>query len=209
MFAWGKTGRFFRNRKAHRGQILILAVVIIFFFLLVAVALIDVYHVQEARVWGYRVAQQAALYGASGSIGTDTNWKIYLTPTLDPMADTPTPRADDCIDPVQIELDATKAADRAAEMIVREMEEGRGFEPAEYSYDIRVLPNHDGGTIYNWPPPGARLGNRVDWSAENPAIGVYLQFNVATFMSSIIGVNKVPIHVFAAAEAAQPPRCPD
>ncbi len=46
-----------RNRKAPRGQILILAVIFIFMFLLVGVVLIDIYHVQEGRAWGYRVAQ--------------------------------------------------------------------------------------------------------------------------------------------------------
>jgi hypothetical protein len=208
MLSGGKGGRGFRNRKAHRGQILILAVVIIFFFFLVAVALIDVYKVQEARVWGYRVAQQAALYGASGTLGENSNWKLYETPTLGPMEDTPTPRTDDCINPVQIELKKTEARDAAQYMLDLEMQ-GRGFDPGDYYSEIQVLPDHDGGTIYSWPPAGARLGNSPDWSAENPAVGVYLTFNVATFISSVVGWDSVPVHVFAAAEASQPPVCPD
>jgi hypothetical protein len=197
-------GRFLRKRKTHRGQILILAIVLFLLFFLVAVVLIDLYHVQEARVWGYRVAQQAALAGASE---TSSSWIVYQ-PTLDPTVDTPTPRPDGCIDPVQVELNATDAEQAAENMLIREMEAGRGFDPADYTYDIRVLPDHDGGIIYNWPPPGSRLGGGSDWGSTYPAVGVYLRFTVHTFMSGIVGRTSVTIQVFAAAGIAQPPVCP-
>ena len=53
------------RRMVHRGQILVLALIIIFLLFLTATALIDVYHLLEARNWGYQVAQQAALAGVS------------------------------------------------------------------------------------------------------------------------------------------------
>jgi hypothetical protein len=195
---------FLRNRKAHRGQILILAVIFILMFFLVAVALIDIYHVQEARAWGYRVAQQAALAGASE---TSTGW-IVFQPTVDPLADTPTPRSDGCMDPVRIQLDPTAAA-AAAEAMLHEEMGARGFAyPADYSFEIRVLPDFNGGTTTGWPIGSARLGGGGDWSAAYPAVGVYLSFDVYTFMSGIVGRSSVTVHVFAAAEASQPLVCP-
>jgi hypothetical protein len=194
-----------RKRRAPRGQILILAVIFIFMFLLVAVALIDIYHVQEGRAWGYRVAQAAALAGASGS---SSGWIVYQ-PTIDPMAPSPTPGGGGCIDPVRITLNAGTAYSAAEAMLQSEMT-ARGFSyPADYSYDIQVLPNYNGGTApAGFPPGAARLGGGGDWSAENPAVGVYLSFAVHTFMSSIVGRSSVTVHVFAAAEASQPPQCP-
>ncbi len=202
LFCRAVGGRSLRNRKAHRGQILLLAVVFIFMFLLVAVALIDIYHVEEGRAWGYRVAQQAALAGASG---TSYSWIVYQ-PTIDPTADTPVPGG--CIEPVRIQLNAGDAYNAAEAMLTKEML-ARGFSfPADYSYEIHVLPDFDGGTPEpGWPPGASRLGGG-DWSADNPAVGVYLSFGVHTFMSSIIGRSSVTVHVFAAAEASQPPQCP-
>jgi hypothetical protein len=192
-----------RSRKAPRGQILLLAVVFIFMFLLVAVALIDIYHVQEGRAWGYRVAQQAALAGASG---TRYSW-IGFQPTIDPTVNTPTPRMDGCIEPVRIQLNAGDAYSAAEAMLQKEMLARGLVSPADYSYEIRVLPDFNGGTTAGWPVGAARLGGG-DWSADNPAVGVYLSFGVHTFMSSIVGRSSVTVHVFAAAEASQPPQCP-
>jgi hypothetical protein len=204
LFHRAAAGMSHKTRKAPRGQILILALIFIFMFFLVAVALIDIYHVQEARAWGYRVAQQAALAGASG---TSYSWVVYQ-PTIDPVADTPTPRPDGCIEPVRIQLNAGDAQTAAETMLQTEMS-ARGFAfPADYSYEIRVLPDFNGGAEVGWPPGTARLGGGGDWSAENPAVGVYLSFNVYTFMSSIVGRSSVTVHVFAAAEASQPPVCP-
>jgi hypothetical protein len=194
-----------RTRRPPRGQILILAVIFIFMFMLVAVARIDIYHVQEGRAWGYRVAQAAALAGASG---TSSGWIVYQ-PTIDPMAIPPTPRPDGCLDPVRITLDAASAFNAAEAMLQSEMT-ARGFVyPADYTYNIQVLPNYNGGSApAGFPPGAARLGGGGDWSAQNPAVGVYLSFDVHTFMSSIVGRSSVTVHVFAAAEAAQPPQCP-
>jgi hypothetical protein len=197
--------RALRARKAYRGQVLVLAIIIILLFIFVATALIDVYHLEEARNWGYRVAQSAAMAGVSGNA---TSW-IVFQPTIDPVADTPIPRSPPCNDPVQVQLNAGEAYSAAQAMLQREMS-ARGFSsPVDYDYDIRVIPNVGGDTIPNYPTVPVRLGaSRGDWSAANPAVGVYLSFRVHTFLMSIVGRNTVEIHVFAAAEVSEPEQCP-
>jgi hypothetical protein len=195
-------GRLLRNRNVRRGQILALAVVIFFLFFLVATVLIDIYTLFEARNWGYRVAQQAALAGVSGS---STKWVIYQ-PTIDPTADTPTPGVPGCIDPVWIELDPVEAEAAADAMLAKEMGI-RGV--GGYYREIEVHEQASGGDTLLWPPSGVRLGvSSPDWSTSNPAVGVYLSFHVDTFLLSIIGIAPGNIHVFAAAEVTQPSLCP-
>src|SRR4030042_3069655 len=98
-----------RSRKARRGQILVLAVIIIMLFFLVAVALIDVYQLEEARMWGYRVAQQAAIAGVAGDYSlVDPKWTFYQ-PTATVMVNTPVPGGSGCIDPVKGELVSSQA----------------------------------------------------------------------------------------------------
>jgi hypothetical protein len=192
-------------RKVYRGQILILAVVIILLFIFTATALIDVYHLEEARNWGYRVAQDAATTGASYS---PTRWEL-VQPTVDPLANTPTPRLDGCMDPVPIQLNEPEAMNAATNMLTYEMGL-RGFVyPGGYDYDIRVLPDIGGGTEINYPTVRVRLGpTRGSWSASNPAVGVYISFRVHTFMMSIVGRDTVEVHVFAAAEVSEHVVCP-
>jgi hypothetical protein len=207
MFHAANIGRTFRNRRHHRGQVLILAVVIILLFIFVATALLDVYHIEEARNWGYRVAQDAALAGASGKVSGTSNWVVFQ-PTIDPTLDTPTPGGSTCIDPVQIELDPGNAEAAAENMLLAEMS-ARGFHPADYEYDIRVIWQVGGDTIPNYPTVPVRLGaNRGDWSSTAPAVGVYISFRVSTFLMSIVGRSTVEVHVFAAAGVAEPAQCP-
>jgi len=197
--------RLLRGRAARRGQVLILAVIFIFMFFLVATVLIDVYHIEEARNWGYRVAQQAAI---AGTLGTGTAWTIYQ-PTVDPAVGPPTPYPSGCLDPVRIELNPTEAYNAALAMLQTEMAT-RGFAyPGGYDYQIEVLPDFDGGTKIGFPPNPVRLGSgRGDWSTSNPAVGVYISFYVHTFLMSVVGRPTVTVHVFAAAEASEPPLCP-
>jgi hypothetical protein len=196
--------RALRTRTAQRGQVLILAVIIILLFIFTATALIDVYHLEEARNWGYQVAQDAAMAGASYST---TRWE-FLQPTIDPLVDTPTPRPDNCMNSVPIELNGDEAISAARDMLIQEMNV-RHFAPADYSYDIRVLPDVGGGTIANFPPVPVRLGaGGGNWSATHPAVGVYISFRVSTFMMSIVGRSTVEVHVFAAAEVTPPMECP-
>jgi hypothetical protein len=190
--------------KVYRGQILVLAVVIILLFIFAATALIDVYHLEEARNWGYRVAQDAAMAGASY---TPTRW-VFFQPTVDPLADTPTPRPDGCMDSLPIQLNQPEALSAATNMLTYEMGL-RGFVPADYEYNIQVLPDVGGGTVVNYPTVPVRLGvSRGDWSVTHAAVGVYISFRVHTFMMSIVGRDTVEVHVFAAAEVAPPAECP-
>jgi hypothetical protein len=205
-----RVGLLLRGRKARRGQVLVLAVILIFLFFLAAVALIDVYHVEEARVWGYRVAQQAAIAGVAGDYSVSTPKWTFYQPTATVVVNTPTPGASGCIDPVKVELVESEARAAAETILNMEMERVRGFDfdNGDYIYEIQVLPNFNGGTTTNFPPEDVRLGISGDWSAQNPAVGVYLSFRVYTFISSIVGREYVWIHVFAAAEVSQPPVCP-
>jgi hypothetical protein len=198
--------RALRKRTAYRGQVLVLAVIIILFFIFAVTALIDVYHLEEARNWGYRVAQEAAAAGASWS---DTRWEIYQ-PTVDPL--TPTPGPGDCIDSVQVQLNKDEAMSATETLLQSEMFT-RGFKipHVDYDYDIEILPDVGGGTVVapRYPTVRVRLGSdRGTWSASNPAVGVYISFPVSTFFMSIVGRGTVWIHVFAAAEVAEPAVCP-
>jgi hypothetical protein len=201
-------------RRRGDGQVLALGVIIIILFILAAAVLIDVFHIEEARNWGYRTAQQAALAGASSG----RNWEAFQ-PTLDPIAPTATPNPDPnaCVNPGIIQLDASGALTAADDMLDREMK-ARGINTRSpgpsvlagtYYADIRVLPDPGGGSIAGYPPNHVRLGaSRGSWSTENPAVGVYLSFPVYTFFMSFVGKDYVTVSVFAAAEAAQPALCP-
>jgi hypothetical protein len=199
-------------RGGRRGQIIVLALVIILLFILAAAVLVDVYMLEEARNWGYRAAQQAALAGAAR--GRDWN---YFQPTVDPMVPTATPSDPPCADPGRIRLTAGDAVDAADDMLAAEMG-ARGFttrtaapssSPGTYYADVEVLPDPNGGSTPGFPPEPVRLGSgRGFWSADNPAVGVYLTFPVYTFFMSFVGRDSVTVHVFAAAEAAQPAVCP-
>jgi hypothetical protein len=194
------------QRMIHRGQILVLALIIIFLLFLTATALIDVYNLLEARNWGYRVAQQAAIAGASN--GRD--W-AFFQPTPDPLADTPTPWAEgECVPPGKIQLIDSDSRNAAFAMLTTEMS-ARGFTyPGGYTYQIEVITDPNGGTgPAGFPPGNIRLGSGLSqWSTDTPAVGVYLSFSVQTFLMSIVGRGTVTIHVFAAAEVAQPEQCP-
>jgi hypothetical protein len=188
-----------KTRRAS-GQIIVLATVLVFLFFLIAAVLIDVYHLEEARNWGYTVAQDSAMAGASS--GRD--WSGFEA-TLDPLLPSPTPREDKCVEPGKIGLDANKAAYEAQTMCATEMD-ARGIH--DYVCDVRVLPSPNGGNVPNWPPAG-RLGSASDdWTTHGPAVGVYLEFNAHTFFMSIVGRSTVTIRVFAASQVAQPAACP-
>ncbi len=176
------------NSPREKGQITILGVFVTLIFFLIAAALVDVYTLLEARNWGYQAAQQAALAGVSA--GRD-----WSQGTVDV--------AEGCLGPGAIELDAAIARSTTIQVLASEMN-GRGV--MGYSHDVRVLPDHDGGSVEGYPPRPRRLGEgRGDWSAEEPSVGVYLTFPVSTFlMSAFVGRSSVQLKVFAAASVGQP-----
>ena len=173
------------RRSRERGQVAVQAVLLILLFFLLAITLVDVYAMLEARNWGYQVAQQAALAGVSQ--GRD--WNSLTNP---PCTSGPAP----------IKLDWAAAQSGATDILERELIM-RGISSA--AYDVRVLPDYEGGTISGFPPSTVRLGEgRGSWSMSQPSVGVYLSFPVLTFLTSFVGRPTVQINVFASASVHQP-----
>lgn len=163
----------------------VLAVLLVILFVLLAAALVDGYEILEARNWGYQAAQQAALAGVSQG----RNWSALASP---PCTGGPAP----------ISLVASTAANEAEDLLAAELDD-RGITGA--SYDIRVLPDYNGGALAGYPPVPIRLGaGRGSWSMSEPSVGVYLTFPVQLFLSSFIGRPTAQIEVFASASVHQP-----
>ena len=173
------------SRPRERGQVAVQAVLLVLLFVLLPIALVDGFSLLEARNWGYRAAQQAALVGVSQ--GRD--WGGLVSP---PCTGGPAP----------IQLDGATAQAAATLLLQQEMNQ-RGI--YIYDSDIRVLPNYNGGTISSFPPVPVRLGEgRESWSMSQPSVGVYLSFPVLTFLTSFVGRPTVQINVFASASVHQP-----
>jgi hypothetical protein len=185
--------------RQQKGQVSVLTVLFVLIFLLIAIVLVDLYHLEEARYWGYQVAQQAAMAGVSR--GRD--WTITAV-TPDPHWTPPPPG--ECFPPPAMSLDVTDATQNAIEEITREMND-RSI--VGYHYEIHVLPNPGGGGISDFPPIDVRMAGHLedDWITTNPAVGVYLEFPVNTFLMSFIGKPTITLHVFSAAEVKEP-GCP-
>jgi hypothetical protein len=186
--------------RANRGQIAVLAAVLILLFVLVTCGLIDVYHAEETRNWAYRAAQQAAMAGVSKG----RNWDLVLA-VPDPLKSTPDPSKGECENAPWMDLKMEDAYSAAQTRLVQEI----GFRNVTgYHHEIRVIPSALGGAESDFPPNAVRLGqSRGHWQTNRPAVGVYLAFSVDTYLLSFIGIGKIPIEVFAAAEVVQPPQC--
>ena len=75
----------------------------------------------------------------------------------------------------------------------------------DFTSDVRVLPDYEGGSISGYPPAAVRLGaGRGNWTSSEPAVGVYLSFPVSTFLLSFVGRPIVQVSVFASASVHQP-----
>jgi hypothetical protein len=173
------------SNPRERGQVAAPAVLLVLLFFLVAIALVDGFSLLEARNWGYQTAQQAAMAGVSQ--GRDWN----------SLADPPCTGG-----PAPIKLDWAAAQSGATDILESELIM-RGVSSA--AYDVRVLPDYEGGTISGFPPSTVRLGaGRGSWSMSQPSVGVYLSFPVSTFLMSFVGRPTVQINVFASASVHQP-----
>ena len=174
--------------KDEHGQIASLVAVLSMLFIGVAVALIDVYVLLEARNWGYQAAQQAALVG----ISKGRKWSGITTNR-------------GCLEPMT--LNAGTARTEAESLLLQEMNL-RGI--TNYDHEVRVLPDAAGGSISGFPPETVRLGEgRGGWSRSDPSVGVYLSFPVGTFLMPFFGRPQVQIDVFAASSIHQPANvCP-
>jgi hypothetical protein len=199
--AIGPRGKFIFWSRRNSGQIIVLGTLLVFFFVLIAAVLIDVYHLEEARNWGYEVAQQSAITGAS--LGRD--WYAFAA-TPDSTVPLPTPREDHCVEPGKISLNEGTALDAATDACQREL----GIRGITGTCVVHVLKDPEGGTaVPGWPPGGVRLGGGLgDWKSNTPAVAVYITFPVHTFFMSIVGRSSVTITVFGSASVAQPLPCP-
>jgi hypothetical protein len=195
----------FGRLRKWPGQVLALAPLLVLFFVLIAAGLIDVYHLEEARNWGYAVAQNAAMAGVSS--GRD--WTRFEA-TQDPALPAPTPRQDKCVDPGLIQLNEGTARDQAFEYLKAELKlRTMDIYDPKIMYRIEVLKDPGGGSIPGFPVQPVRLGaGQGYWQTKNPAVGVYLSFPVRTFFMSIVGRSSVTINVFGSAQVAQPLFCP-
>lgn len=146
-------------------------------FIAISAGLVDLYRLYEARNWGYRMAQEAALTGASK--GRD--WAAILSTG-------------------QIRLQENAARDEAVRLAQAELA-ARGI--STFLLDVRVLPEMTGGTISAYPPRPVRLGHGLgNWTSNEPAVGVYLSFPVDWLLLDRIGVVNKNVSVFAAAGVA-------
>jgi len=160
-------------RSTERGQIMIAGALLLMIVMLVAGGLVDVYRLQEVRAWAYRAAEASALSGAAQGRDFSTVYTIG-SPRLDPGAGY-----------------AGAEKTLTAEITRRDM--------ANVTYRIEV--SEWGGEQFAGFPPVARadLWSEGNWSVKEPAVGVYVEVAVPTFLLGLTQQGVVTVHAFAAA----------
>lgn len=162
----------------RRAQAAAWGLMIMLVLLLLTAGLVDIYRLLAARSWAYTVAQEAALAGASR--GRDFS---YVAASGG-----------------QIRLDPGTARVAALEVVQTELAR-RGI--ADFTLDIRVLPDANGGTLPGFPPEPVRLGAAPgDWRTTEPSVGVYLEVSVDWIMLDLFNTPGKRVAVFAAAGVA-------
>jgi hypothetical protein len=147
--------------------------------LLVAAGLTDTYILLETRAWAQRIAEDAAVSGVSAA----RDWDNYIATGEMRLVET-------TAQTVALDALAEGLSQRNASPIVT---------------DVRVLPEAAGGSIPNYPPLArADIFGDGDWTANEPAVGVYLALPVETvfFGAAFGGGQPVELHLFAAAGVA-------
>jgi hypothetical protein len=146
---------------------------------LLVAGLVDLARLWAYRTWGYRVAESAALVGLANS----RDYAAYMH-TGD------------------IALDGTVAYQDAIDALQEALSQRPDL--TSIAYDVRV---HDStiAAVYAGYPSVARAGMESgDWSPDNPAVGVYLEFAVQPVLYGWVNGNQtIPIHVFAAASIVE------
>jgi hypothetical protein len=159
--------------SSQRGQAVVAALLLVMTAVLLAGGMVDVYRLQEARHWAYRAAEAAALDGAA--TGRDLG-AIYVggQPRVDP------------------DVGYAAAEDALLDALAR-----RGVAGATYRIEVLEW----GGTAAGFPPvPRADMWGTSDWTSVEPAVGVYLEVPVDTFLLGLVSGNQpVTVHAFAAA----------
>lgn len=174
----GTDRRVYNNES---GQSTVFAVLSVLMLVLLVAGIVDLARLWEYRTWGYRVAESAALAGLANS----RDYTAYMN-TGD------------------IALDATVAYQDAIDALREALNQRSDL--TSVTYDVRV---HDAVTtaVYAGYPPVARASMESgDWSPDNPAVGVYLEFAVQPVLYGWVNGNQtIPIHVFAAASIVEAP----
>lgn len=151
----------------------------ILMFALLSAGVVDVARLWETRLWGYRVAEAAALTGASA--GRD--YAAFVATG-------------------SLTLDAAAAQTAAQDALLLGLQ-ARGLDSAA-TYDIRVHPVPGPASFLGYPPVARASQRGLPWSPVEPAVGVYLVVPVRPVLYGWINDNaEIDLHVFAAAGVAQ------
>lgn len=163
----------------QRGQSTALTVLSTLVLVLLVAGLVDLARLWEYRVWGYRIAESAALAGLAHS----RDYAGYMATG-------------------EIALDAATAYEDTVDALQETLNQRPDL--TGITYDVRV---HDTATaaVYAGYPPVARAGMvSGDWTPDSPAVGVYLEFAVQPVLYGWVNGNQtVPLHVFAAASVVE------
>ncbi len=160
-------------RSRERGQIMVAGALLLMIVMLVAGGLVDVYRLQATRDWAYRAAEAAALAGTAQGRDFSTVYTIG-SPRLDPGTG-------------YASAEKTLTAEIAQ----------RGLTGVTYRIEVSEW----GGEEFAGFPPVARadLWSDDNWSVKEPAVGVYVEVAVPTFLLGLTQQGVVSVHAFAAA----------
>jgi hypothetical protein len=164
--------------RHQRGQATLAAGLSLLMLALLAAGVVDVARLWETRLWAYRVAEAAALTGASA--GRD--YAAFVATGV-------------------LTLEATAAQTAAQDALLLGLRE-RGLDSTA-AYDIRVHPVAGPASFPGYPPVVRASQRRLPWSPDAPAVGVYLVIPVRPILCGWINGNApIDLHVFAAAGVA-------
>lgn len=156
----------------EHGQIAAIAALGLLIFTILAAGLVDVYRLQAARNWAYRVAEAAALNGAAQGRDFST---IYTAG--------------------QARLVVDRALDGARQVLDDSIAR-YGLIDVTYQLAASEWGREE---FPGFPPvPRADLWGSAYWQTDEPAVGVYIEVRVPTFLLGVLGNDSVQIHAFAA-----------
>lgn len=156
-----------------RGQIVIASALLVMILILIAGALVDVYRLQEARAWAYRAAEAAAVTGTATGRDLSTIYTVGQ-PRLDPG------------------MGYASAQQTLEAEIAR-----RGANGVTYRIEVSEWGDTE---IVGFPPvPRADLWGAGTWQSTEPAVGVYVEMPVETYLLGLTQQGVVTVHAFAAA----------
>jgi hypothetical protein len=165
--------------RDERGQVALSAIVLVMLLLVLAGVLVDALHLAAVRHRAYQVAADAALQGTRAGV----DYGAYVAGGA-------------------VRLDETTARDRALSVVAQE---APMWGMDDYTVQVAVLPGPGEGAIAGFPShPNAQQVGGTTWTADSPAVGVYLEAAVRTFFLGWFNGNApIPVHAFAAAQVEE------